>query len=49
MMAELHGIRHDLAEAPSARPGDLLRVAIEWAGAFSWVGKAAASEGAQQG
>jgi len=29
------------AEAPSARPGDLLRVAIEWAGAFSWVGKAA--------
>lgn len=28
------------ADAPSARPGDLLRVAIEWAGAFSWVGKA---------
>lgn len=27
------------AEAPSARPGELLKVRLEWAGAFSWIGK----------
>lgn len=37
------------AEAPEARPGELLRVEIEWAGAFSWVGRGVGRDSATKG